>query len=71
MNLLETITTGKAQQPPRIMIYGSEGVGKSTFAASAPKPVFVQTEDGLSEIDCAKFPLCTSYAEVVDRKSVV
>ena len=25
MNLLETITTGKAQQPPRIMIYGSEG----------------------------------------------
>ena len=51
MNLLETIMTGKAQQPPRLMIYGSEGVGKSTFAASAPKPIFVQTEDGLSEID--------------------
>ena len=53
MNLLETITTGKAQQPPRIMIYGSEGVGKSTFAASAPGCIFVQTEDGLSEIDTA------------------
>ena len=67
MNLLETIMTGKAQQPPRLMIYGSEGVGKSTFAASAPKPIFVQTEDGLSEIDCAKFPLCTSYEEVVQQ----
>ena len=63
MNLLETIMTGKAQQPPRLMIYGSEGVGKSTFAA----PIFVQTEDGLSEIDCAKFPLCTSYEEVVQQ----
>ena len=70
-NLLETITTGKAQQPPRIMIYGSEGVGKSTFAASAPKPVFVQTEDGLSEIDCAKFPLCTSFAEVVEQLKAI
>ena len=46
MNLLETITTGKAQMPPRLMIYGAEGVGKSSFAASAPKPIFVQTEDG-------------------------
>ena len=70
-NLLETITTGKAQQPPRIMIYGSEGVGKSTFAASAPKPIFVQTEDGLSEIDCAKFPLCTSFAEVVEQLKAI
>jgi len=71
MNLLETITTGKAQMPPRLMIYGAEGVGKSSFAASAPKPIFVQTEDGLSEIDCAKFPLCTSFAEVVEQLKAI
>ena len=47
------------------MIYGSEGVGKSTFAALAPNPVFVQTEDGLSEIDCSKFPLAKSFDDVV------
>ena len=67
-NLLDSITTGRQPQPPRIMIYGSEGVGKSTFAASAPKPIFVQTEDGLSEIDRATFPLCAAYAEVVEQR---
>ena len=70
-NLLDSITTGRQPQPPRIMIYGSEGVGKSTFAASAPKPVFVQTEDGLSEIDTAKFPLCATYADVVEQLKAV
>jgi hypothetical protein len=46
-------------------VYGTEGIGKSTFAAGAPKPVFVPTEDGLDQIDSAKFPLATTYDEVV------
>ena len=70
-NPLESITTGRQPQPPRVMLYGAEGIGKSSFAASAPNPVFVQTEDGLSEIDTAKFPLCTSYAEVVEQLKAV
>ena len=65
MSLISSITKGREAQPPRIMIYGSEGVGKSTFAALAPTPVFVQTEDGLSEIDCSKFPLAKSFDDVV------
>ena len=65
MSLISSITKGREAQPPRIMIYGSEGVGKSTFAALAPNPVFVQTEDGLSEIDCSKFPLAKSFDDVV------
>ena len=59
------VTVGREAQPPRIMVYGSEGVGKSTFAAKAPRTVFIQTEDGLSEIDCSKLPLATSFDEVV------
>ena len=31
MSLLEKISVGKRQQPPRLLIYGSEGSGKSTF----------------------------------------
>lgn len=65
MSLISSITKGREAQPPRIMIYGSEGVGKSTFAALAPNPLFVQTEDGLSEIDCSKFPLAKSFDDVV------
>ena len=65
MGMLEIIRTGREAKPPRIMIYGSEGVGKSTFAASAPNPIFIQTEDGLGEINCRKFPLANSLSEVL------
>ncbi|MBO5680941.1 MAG: AAA family ATPase, partial [Lentisphaeria bacterium] len=47
MSILETIQSGKESKPPRLMIYGQEGIGKSTFAAAAPNPIFIQTEDGL------------------------
>ena len=39
MGMLENIQTGRENKPPRIMIYGSEGVGKSTFGASAPNAI--------------------------------
>ncbi len=37
----------------------------STFGASAPNAIFVQTEDGLGEINCKKFPLAHSLSEVL------
>lgn len=42
MGMLDNIQTGRENKPPRIMIYGSEGVGKSTFGASAPGAIFIQ-----------------------------
>ncbi len=64
MNTLSTITKGREPKPRRIVVYGVQGVGKSTFASEAPKPVFIPTEDGLGNIDCFKFPLCTKYEQV-------
>lgn len=64
MSLLEQIQSGKSSSPPRLLIYGTEGIGKSTIAANAPNPIFIQTEDGLGEIDCHKFPLATKLEEV-------
>ena len=61
MKLLEQVMSGKAPAPRRVMLYGVQGVGKSTWAACAPKPIFLQTEDGLGEIDCDKLPLSTTY----------
>lgn len=71
MSLIGSITKGREQRPPRIMIYGSEGVGKSTFASLAPNPVFIQTEDGLSEIDTSKFPLARTFDDVVMQLQAV
>ena len=65
MGLIQQIQSGRTSSPPRIMVYGTEGIGKSTLAARAPQPVFVQTEDGLGEIDCHKFPLAGSFDDVI------
>ncbi len=64
MSLLSQVRTGRTQRPPRLLVYGVEKIGKSTFAAGAPAPIFVQVEDGLDEIECASFPRATSYSLV-------
>ncbi len=63
-NLLESIQRGRQSRPPRVLLYGVEGIGKSSFGGQAPKPIFIQTEDGLDEIDCDRFPLATKFDEV-------
>ena len=65
MGLMQQIQSGRTSSPPRIMVYGTEGIGKSTLAARSPQPVFVQTEDGLGEIDCHKFPLAGTFDDVI------
>lgn len=62
---LSSIKRGKAVSAPRIFLYATHGIGKSTFASLAPNPIFIQTEDGLGSIDTARFPLATSSAEVM------
>ncbi len=64
MSLLSKIERGKRSMPPRIFLYGQPGCGKSTFASQTPNPVFIQLEDGLDSIDCAKFPLAATLDEV-------
>ncbi|CAN5265986.1 hypothetical protein BH11PLA2_BH11PLA2_37000 [soil metagenome] len=65
MSTLAKIQHGRTPKPPRLLVYGTPGIGKSTFGSQAPKPIFVPTEDGLDEIDCAKFPLAANYEDVM------
>ena len=67
MALLQQVITGKQPVPPRIMIYGSEGIGKSTFGANAPKAIFIQTENGLNSLDVARLPLVKTYEDLVKQ----
>ena len=43
--------------PPRILIHGVAGVGKTTFAAKSDRPVIIATEEGLGTLDVPHFPL--------------
>lgn len=65
MKMAERIHRGKQPKPPRIVLYGTEGIGKSTFGAASPSPIFIPTEDGLSEIDGDKFPLAMSLDDIL------
>lgn len=65
MSLMSRVERGRASMPPRLLVYGTEGIGKSTFASQAPAPIFIPTEDGLSEIGCDRFPLATTFDQVM------
>jgi hypothetical protein len=52
--------------PPRILAYGVAGIGKTTFATSADKPVVLPTEDGLGKIKVPRFPLARCFDEVME-----
>ena len=67
---MEIIKTKKSK-PPRIIIHADHGLGKSSLAAKAPRPIFIQTEDGLDEIDTEAFPMATTFNQAMSQlKSV-
>ncbi len=68
---LESITSGKRRIAPRIVIFGPHGCGKTTWAACAPKPIFIQTEDGLGLLETAAFPLATASSQVHEAISTL
>ncbi len=63
---LSDISRGIKQQPPRVLLHAVHGLGKSTWGANAPDPIFIQTEDGLGNIDVPAFPLATDLKQVWD-----
>jgi len=63
---LTNIITGIQAEPFRLLVHGVEGIGKSSLAAQAPDPIFIQTEDGLTQIDVPKFPLAESFDVVTE-----
>jgi len=61
---LKSIKKNTELLPPRIMLYGPHGLGKTTFGAGAPNPIFILTEDGLGQIEADHFPLATTFSQV-------
>lgn len=65
--------------PPRIIVYGVPGIGKSTFAAMAPSPVFIPIEDGVGDLadpegnplNVPAFPRPTSFEDVMDSAAAL
>lgn len=63
---LANVQRGKLDKPIRVVMYGTEGIGKSTFASEAPEPIFLCAEDGTKELDVARFPEPKTWEEILD-----
>lgn len=55
------ITSGKIASAQKIVIYGPEGIGKSSFAAKFPRPLFIDTEGSTKWMDVQRFDKPTSW----------
>lgn len=65
------ITRGKLPGAKKIVIYGPEGIGKSTFASRFPEPVFIDTEGSTKDMDVARFDKPTSWQLLLDEIAYV
>ena len=59
------ILTGRIARPQKAVLFGPEGIGKSTLAAQFPAPVFLDTEGGTHHLDVARLPAPKTWADVV------
>ncbi len=58
------INSGKLSRTQKCVIYGCEGVGKSTFASKFPKPLFMDLEGGTAHLD-------VNRAEVASWENII
>ena len=63
VSLLSSISHGKRPRHIFALIYGTDGVGKSSWASHAPRPIFIGAEKGTEQLDVARFPQVESIGE--------
>ncbi len=65
------ITRGKIQSAQKVVIYGPEGIGKSTFAAQFPDSLFIDTESSTKNMDVARMDKPTSWTMLKNQIAYV
>ncbi len=64
-DILSSISRGKRLRHIFALIYGTDGVGKSTLCSHAPNPIFVGAEKGTEQLDVARFPQTETIGELL------
>ena len=65
------ITRGIITKAQKVLLYGPEGIGKTTFASKFPNPVFIDTEGGSASLDVARLPKPTSWAMLLEEVAYI
>lgn len=58
---------GVKSTPIKTVVYGVEGIGKSTFASQFPNPVFIDTENSTSHMDVVRTKQPQTFAELLEQ----
>lgn len=61
------ILEGQRSRPQRLVVYGSEGIGKSTLASQMPDPVFVDVEDGTDQLPVVRLERPATWKMLLDE----
>ena len=63
VNMIQ-VTKGKVETAKKVVIYGPEGIGKSTLASNFPNPVFIDTEGSTKALDVARYPEVKNWMDI-------
>lgn len=61
------ITRGTIKSAVKTLIYGPEGIGKTTLASKFPDPVFIDTEGSTKHLDVARLPVPLTWTEIINE----
>lgn len=61
------ITSGVQHTAQKVVVYGPEGIGKSTFASQFPNPYFIDTEGSTKKLNVKRLPKPTSWQMLLDE----
>lgn len=64
MGYLDKVTSGVKHSPIITLVYGVDGIGKSTFAAEAPAPLFLGAEHGTDRLQVTRLPGADTLSQV-------
>jgi hypothetical protein len=62
--MLARVTRGKVKKPYLLLVYGADGVGKTTLGSGAPNPIFLGPEQGTNTLDVERFPTPKTWDDV-------
>lgn len=65
------ISNGVVRRAQKVVLYGPEGIGKSTLASAFPDPLFIDTEGGTSHLNVKRVTIDGTFGDLVETIQAV